>query len=80
MLQLLYTESTGTAQDRFEGGVQIRTAGVLKFRSLQIVRHGLVSMLERSNGCTPGVQGVTGLRSLVQFVYTQPNATVRCPT
>ena len=28
LVQLLYTESTGTVRDRFEGGVQIRTAGV----------------------------------------------------
>ena len=66
--------------DRFVGGVQSRTAGVRKCRSLQIVRHDLVNMLEWCNGRTPGVQGATGLRSLVQLVYTQPNATVRRPT
>ena len=80
LIQLLYTESTGTVRDRFEGIVQIRTAGVQKCRSQQIVLHDLLNMLERSNGRTPGVQGATGLRSLVQLVYTQPNATVRRPT
>ena len=34
-------------------------------------------MLERSNGHTPGVQGATGLRSLVRLVYTQPTKAVR---
>ena len=28
LVQLLYTESTGTVRDRFERGVQIRTASV----------------------------------------------------
>ena len=39
LVQLLYPESTGTVRDRFEGGVHIHTAGVQKYRSLQIVRH-----------------------------------------
>ena len=56
LVQLLYTESTGSVRDRFEGGVQIRAVGVLKCHSLQIVRHGPVSMREQSNGRTPGVQ------------------------
>ena len=55
LVQLLYTESTGTVRDRFEGVVQIRTAGVQKCRSLQIIRHDLVNMLEWSNVHTPGV-------------------------
>ena len=38
-VQLLYTESTRIVMDRFVGGVQSRTAGVRKCRSLQIVRH-----------------------------------------
>ena len=80
LVQLLYTESTGIVMDRFVGGVQSRTAGVRKCRSLQIVRHDLVNMLEWCNGRTGGVQGAMGLRSLVQLVYTQPNATVRRPT
>ena len=37
-------------------------------------------MLEQSNGRTLGVQGATGLFSLVKLVYIQPNATVRRPT
>ena len=77
LVQLLYTESTGTVRDRFEGIVQIRTAGVRKCRSQQIVLHDLLNMLERSNGRTPGVQGATGLRSLVKLVYTQPTKAVR---
>ena len=66
--------------DRFEGVVHILTAGVQKCRSLQIVRHDLVNMLERSNVHTAGVQRETGHPSLVQFKYTQPNAAVRRPT
>ena len=53
--ELLYTESTGTVRDRFEGGVQIHTAGVRKCCSLHTVCHGLVNMLEWSNAHTPGV-------------------------
>ena len=34
-------------------------------------------MLERSNGRTPGVQGATGLRSLLKLVCTQPTKAVR---
>ena len=77
LVQLLYTESTGIVMDRFVGGVQSRTAGVRKCRSLQIVRHDLVNMLEWCNGRTPGVQGATGLRSLVRLVYTKPTKAVR---
>ena len=55
LIQLLYTESTGTVRDRFEGVVQIHTAGVQKCRSLQIVRHDLVNVLEWSNVHAPGV-------------------------
>ena len=80
LVQLLYTESTGIVMDRFVGGVQSRTAGVRKCRSLQIVRYDLVNMLEWCNGRTAGVQGATELRSLVQVVYTQANATLRCLT
>ena len=68
LIQLLYTESTGAVRDRFEGIVQIRTAGVQKCRLLQIVLHSLVSTLEGSNGRTPGVQGPTGPPSLVQLL------------
>ena len=77
LTQLLYTESTGTVRDRFDGGIQIRTVGVRKCRSLQIVRHSLVNMLERSNGRTPGVQGATGPPNLVQLLYTESTGTVR---
>ena len=80
LVQLLYTESTGTVRDRFEGIIQIRTAGVRKCRSLHIVYHGLVNIREQSKGRTPGVQVAMGPLSLVQFVYTQPNAAVRRPT
>ena len=80
LVQVLYTESTGIVMDRFVEGVQSRTAGVGKCRSLQIVCYDLVNMLVWRNGRTAGVQGTTGLRSLVQIVYTQPNATVRRPT
>ena len=80
LVELLYTESTGTVRDRYQGGVQIRTAGVRKCRSLHIACHGLVNTRERSKGHTPGVQGVMGPLSLVQFVYTQPDSTVWSPT
>ena len=59
------------------GGVQIRTAGVRKCRSQQIVLHDLLNMLERSNGHTPGVQGATGLRCLAKLVYTQATKSVQ---
>ena len=77
LVQLLYTESTGTVRDRFEGIVQIRTAGVQKCRSQQIVLHDLLNMLERSNGRTPGVQGATGPPSLIQLLYTESMGTVK---
>ena len=73
LIQLLYTESTGAVRDRFEGIIQIRTAGVRKCRSLHIVYHGLVNIREQSKGRTPGVQVAMGPLSLVQFVYTQPD-------
>ena len=79
LIQLLYTDSTGTVTDRFEGIVQIRTAGVRKCRSLHIVYHGLVNIREQSKGRTPGVQVAMGPLSLVQFVYTQPDSIVRSP-
>ena len=60
--------------------MQIRTAGVRKCRSLRIVYHGLVNIREHSNGRTPGVQVAMGPLSLVQFVYTKPDSTVRSPT
>ena len=77
LIQLLYTESTGIVRDRFEGGIQIRTAGVRKYRWLEIVRHSLVNMFERCNARTPGVQGATRLRSLVKLLYTKPTKPVR---
>ena len=57
---------------RLRGAVQIRTAGVRKCHLLQIVLHGMVNWRERSQSCTPAVQGATGPPSLIQFVYTQP--------
>ena len=80
LIQLLYTESTGTVRDRFEGIIQIRTAGVRKCRSLHIVYHGLVNILEQSEVRTSGVQVAMGPLSLVPFVYTQPDSTVQSPT
>ena len=44
LIQLLYTESAGTLRDRFEGIVQICTAGVQKFCSFRIVYQGLVNI------------------------------------
>ena len=80
MVRLVYTQPTKAVRTLLEEAVKIRTAGVHKCRSRQIVRHGLVNMLEWTNGRTAGVQGATELRSLVQVVYTQPNPTLRCPT
>ena len=57
--------------------VQIRTAGVRKFCSQQIVLHDLLNMLEQSNGHTADVQGATGLRCLAKLVYTQPTNAVQ---
>ena len=79
LIQLLYTDSTGTVRDRFEGIVQIRTAGVRKCRSLHIVYHSLVNIREQSKDRTPGVQVAIGPLSLVQFVYTQPGRIARTP-
>ena len=70
MVQLFNTHSTDTVKDRFVGGVQSRTAGVQKCRSLQIVRHDLVNMLEWCNGRTTGVQGATGPPSLIRLAYS----------
>ena len=58
------------------GGVQSRTAGVRKCRSLQIVRHDLVNMLEWCNGHTHGVQGAKGPPSLVELLYTESTGIV----
>ena len=80
LVQLLYTESMRTVRDRFEGIIQILTAGVRKCRSLYIVCHGLVNIREQSKGRTPGVQIAMGPLSLVPFVYTQPDSTVQSPT
>ena len=80
LLKLVYTQPTKAVRNLLEEAVQIRTAGVHQCRSLQIVCHGIVNIFEWSNGRTPGVQGATGPSSLVQLVYTQPNATVRRPT
>ena len=77
LVQLLYTESTGIVMVRFVGGAQSHTAGVRKCRSLQIVHYNLVNMLEWCNGLTAVVQGATGLRSLVQVVYTHPTKAVQ---
>ena len=77
LVQLQYTESTGTVRDQFDGGVQIRSAAVRKCHSLHIVCHDLVNIRERSKGRTPGVQGAMGPVSLVPFVYTQPDSTVQ---
>ena len=70
LVEVLYTESTRIAIDRFVGGVRSRTAGVRKCHSLQIVCQDLVNMLVWCNGRTAGVQRATGLCSLVQLVYT----------
>ena len=80
LVQLLYTESTGIVMDRFVGGVQSRTAGVRKCRSLQIVCYDLVNILEWCNGGTAGVQGAMGRLTLVHFVFKQPDSTVQSPT
>ena len=79
LIQLLYTKSTGTARDRFEGIVQIRTTGVRKTRLLHIVYHGLVNIRAQSKDRTLGVQVAMGPLSLVPFVYTQPDSAVRSP-
>ena len=77
LVRLVYTQSTKAVRNQLEEAVQIRTAGVHKCRSWQIFRHGLVNMLERSNGRTSGVQGATGLCCLAKLVYTQPTKAVQ---
>ena len=51
-----------------------------KYRSPQIVRYGTVNCRERLGNRTHGVHRATGHPSLVQLVYTQPNAALRRPT
>ena len=70
LVQVVYTQPTKAVQDQMESAVQICTAGVHKCRSLHIVYHGLVNILEQSKGHTPGLQGAMGPLSLVQFVFT----------
>ena len=65
LLQPAYSDLLQLEGVRLWGAVQIRTAGVRKCSSLQIVHHGPVNLLEWSNGHTPGVQGATALPSLV---------------
>ena len=55
LLKLVYTQQTKAVRNLLEAAVQIRTAGVYKCRSLQIVRHGIVNIFEWSNGRTSGV-------------------------
>ena len=76
LVKLVYTQPTKAVRKLLEEAVQIRTVGVHKYRSLQILRHDLFNMLEQSNGRTTGVQEATGLRSLAKLVYTQPTTAV----
>ena len=70
LVQVVYTQSTKAVQDQMESAVQICTAGVHKCRSLHIVYHGLVNILEQSKVRTRGVQVAMGPLSLVPFVFT----------
>ena len=76
LVQFVYTQPTKAVRNLLEAAVQIRTVGVHKCRSLQIVSHGIVNMLERYNSHTSGVQGTAGPPSLVQLLYTQSTGTV----
>ena len=80
LVQFVYTQPTTAIRDRVDEVVHIRTAGIRKCHSLQIVPHSMVTCHLGSISCTPGVQGATGPPSLVQFVYTQPTTAVRRPT
>ena len=77
LVKLVYTQPTKAVQDLLEEPVQIRIAGQHKCRSLHFVIHGLVNMLERSNGRAPGVQRATGLPSSIQLLYTESTGTAR---
>ena len=77
LVQFVDTQPTKAVRNLLEAAVEIRPAGVHKCRSLQIVIHGIVNMLERYNGRTPGVQGTAGPPSLVQLLYTQSTGIVK---
>ena len=72
-----YTHPKCTVRVLLLGTVQIRTAGVRKFRSLQISAYGVVNCRERSRCRTPDVKCATVPPRWVSFVYTQPKCTVR---
>ena len=76
LVLFVYSQFKGTVLLRLWGTVQIRTEGVRKCRSLQIVVHGMANWCERSRSRTAGVQSATRSPRKVQFVYTQPNAVV----
>ena len=69
LVQVVYTELKCAVSVRLRGALQIRTGGVRKGLSLQIVFHGLVNIRERSGSHTPVAQGPTGPPSFVQVVY-----------
>ena len=77
LVQFVDTQPTKAVRNLLEAAVEIRPAGVHKCRSLQIVIHGIVNMLERYNGRTPGVQGTAGPPSLEQLLYKKSTGTVR---
>ena len=77
LVQFVDTQPTKAVRNLLEAAVQIYTAGVHECRSLQIVIHGIVNMLERYNGRTPGVQGTAGPPSLVQLLYKKSTGTLR---
>ena len=56
----MYTQLKCTVRVLLRGTVQIRTAGVRNYRSLQIAVYGVLHCRERSRTHTPGAQCTTG--------------------
>ena len=55
----MYTQLNAVVIVGHAGGVQFRTDGVRKYRSLRVVVHDMVYFRERSRSRTPGAQCAT---------------------
>ena len=80
LVRFVYTQPDSIVRSPNFGSCTDPHSTYTKYRSLQIVRQGPMNYRERFGSRTHGVQRAMGHPSLVQFVYTQPNAAVRRPT
>ena len=80
LVQFVYTQPDGAARSPNAGSCTDRHSKCTKYRSLQIVRHAKMNCREPPGNRTHGVHQATAHPSLVQFVYTQPNAALSRPT